>query len=113
MTKRHDRAHDRRRADRPSADDTEPCPECETGTLRFDESYTVPLATGGVAVIPSWICDDCQYGRPVREADQPPLLRRSASHARAGSSPKLMKARSVLQRAAQSITKSITKRKVR
>ena len=112
MPKRQVRGQDRRHADRPLRGDTEPCPECETGTLRFDEAYTVPLATGGVTVIPSWICDDCQYGRPVRDSDQPPPLGKSAKRGKVSDRP-LTTARAVLQRAAQTLSRSFTKRKVR
>jgi hypothetical protein len=108
------RLHDRRAADRPANGDTAVCPQCRIGLIEFNERYRVQLVTGKTAAIPAWVCDrpDCRYERVARSGGgQSPL--HSSAELRARSSRQLMKARAVLSRARQTLSKSLGRKKQR
>ena len=108
------RLHDRRAADRPSNGDTAVCPQCRNGLIEFNERYRVQLVTGKTVAVPAWICDqaDCHYEQPARSGDRRPP-HNSSAELRARSSRQLMKARAVLSRARQTLSKSLGRKKQR
>ena len=109
------RLHDRRAADRPSNGDTAVCPKCRIGIIEFNERYRVQLVTGKTEAIPAWVCDraDCHYERAARSGSDPIPLQSSSAELRARSSRQLMKARAVLGRAQQTLSKSLGRKKQR
>jgi hypothetical protein len=109
------RLHDRRAADRPSNGDTAVCPKCRIGIIEFNERYRVPLVTGKTAAIPAWVCDraECRYERAARSGNDRIPLQSASAELRARSGRQLMKARAVLNRAQQSLSKSLERKKQR
>jgi hypothetical protein len=109
------RLHDRRAADRPANGDTAVCPQCRIGLIEFNERYRVQLATGKTAAIPAWVCDrpECRYEQAARGGGDRLPLQKSSTELRARSSRELMKARAVLSRARQTLSKSGGRKKKR
>ena len=108
---REDHRRERRGPGRPSNGDTARCPQCN-GTIEFSDRNRGSAVKGGnMVALPAWVCAVCPYAYPVRAEHQPPALRAASRRIRAQAARKLMKARSVRQRAERALEKSLARKR--
>jgi hypothetical protein len=108
---------DRRAGARPFNGDKILCPECGGVTLEFNTRFRVALESGDTVTGAAWICErpGCTFFRFARQLDDVDntsvALRAESRELRARANRKLMKMRSVLERADRTFVKSRARKK--